>query len=87
MFNINGIFGCIKVLFFVCVCVSLFIYLFLFILFFFFVGVWGYVEICRYFLGMRKFVGIFRGLKSGLRTSPCSRQRSEYPHPLEKGPF
>ena len=29
------------------------------------------------FWGMPKFVGIFGGLKSGLRPSPCSRQKSE----------
>ena len=44
----------------------------------------GYNEICRYFFffffGMSKFVGIFWGLKSGLQPSPCSRQKSEYPH-------
>ena len=31
------------------------------------------------FGGMPKFVGILGGLKSGLRPSPCNRQKSEYP--------
>ena len=38
-----------------------------------------FMEICRYFWGMPKFVGTFGGLKSGLRPSPCSRQKSRYP--------
>ena len=33
------------------------------------------------FLGMPKCVGSFWGLKSGLRPSPCSRQKSECPPP------
>ena len=37
------------------------------------------IKFAGIFLGMPKFVGIFWGLKSGLRPSPCSRQKSEYP--------
>ena len=46
----------------------------------------GYGEIGTYFSGMPKYVGIFGGLKSGLRPSPCSRQKSEYTPPTPLGP-
>ena len=39
------------------------------------------VKFAGTFLGMPKCVGIFVGLKSGLRPSPCSRQKTEYPSP------
>ena len=47
------------------------------------VGIFGCAKVLVLFLGMMKFAGIFwGGLKSGLRPSPCSRQKSKYPAPL-----
>ena len=38
----------------------------------------GMMKFRGIFRGMPKFVGVLWGLKSGLRQSPCSRQKSEY---------